>query len=149
MTNIILLIVCSLCGYACGKYLENRVKRTGKFLADLNRYVSLLRVNVEGKQIELSAFNAEFTGNCSEMFREYLINGKLKCDLPKMQREYVETFFSNLSQSSSQELTRHLEYYGAIFQSMDKQFMQKEIANASMYVKLGILFGVMIGIVLM
>lgn len=149
MTNIILLIACSLCGYACGKYLENRIKRKGEFLSDLNRYVTLLKVNVEGKQLELSEFNAQFGSSCSEIFKEYLLDGKLKCTLSKLQRESVEMFFSNLSRSSSQELTKHLEYYGAVFESMDKQFTQKEIAGASMYVKLGILLGVMIGIVLM
>lgn len=149
MTDIIILIACTLCGYACGKYLERRVKNKGVFLADLNRYVSLLKVNIEGRQLELSKFNSEFCRNCSQVFQEYLASSKIKCSLPTAQKESVASFFSNLSCSSSQALTRHLEYYSTVFADMEKQFNDKEMPTLSMYVKLGILLGVMLGIVLM
>lgn len=149
MTNIIILITCSLCGYACGKYLEKRVRNKGAFLTDLCRYASFLKVNVEGRCIELSKFNSEFASSCSEVFRDYLISGKLKCALTSTQKESVSNFFSNLDCASSQELTKHLDHYVAVFDDMSKQFTQKELSSSSMYSKLGVLLGVMLGIVLM
>ena len=149
MIDIIILIACALCGFACGKYLERRVKRKGEFYNDLNRYLTLFKVNVEGRQVELSTFNSEFVANCSNTFREYLQNGKLKCSLSAMQKSDVTNFFDNLNCVSSQELTKHIEYYGALFSAEGKQVSEKEVAKASIYARLGILLGVMVGIVLM
>lgn len=149
MLDIIILIACALCGFACGKFLEKRIKRKGEFYSDLNRYVTLLKVNVEGRQVELSTYDAEFCSNCSTTFREYLQNRKLKCSLSSIQKGDVETFFNNLDCVSSQELSKHIDYYGSAFGAESKQVMDKEVAKSSIYVKLGILLGVMVGIVLM
>ena len=149
MLDIIILIACTLCGFALGKYLERRIKRKGEFYSDLNRYTALLKVNIEGRQVELSTFNSEFASNCSLTFREYLQNRKLKCSLSSVQKNDVKNFFDNLDCASSQELTKHIDYYSTLFAAEGKQVSEKEVAKSSIYVKLGILLGVMVGIVLM
>ena len=148
MLDTIILIACALCGFVCGKFLEKRVKRKGELYSDLCRYVTLLKVNVEGRQVELSTFDTEFATNCSPTFREYLQNRKFKCSLTNAQKNEVTSFFDNMDCVSSQELRKHIEYYATLFES-SRQEVEKDVARSSIYVKLGILLGVMIGIVLM
>ena len=149
MSNIIILIACTLCGFACGKYIEKRIKRKGEFYNDLTRYVMLLKINVEGRKLEISRFNEEFSSQCSAIFADYLLDGKIKCSLNAMQKGNVTKFFDNLSCASSEELDKHIEYYSAVLGSDAKQVNEGEVAKASVYVKLGVLFGMMVGIVLM
>lgn len=148
MLNIIILIACSLCGFICGKYLEKRVKRKGEFYSDLLRYITLLKVNVEGRQVELDSFNEEFCKTCSDSFCNYLQEGKLRCAISSSQKSSIVTFFDNIGCVTSQELIRHIDYYKAVFET-DSKAITQEVAKASIYTKLGILLGVMVGIVLM
>ena len=149
MVDIIILIACTLCGFVCGKYVEKRIKRKGEFFADLTRYVMLLKINVEGRKLELSKFNEEFSTQCSPVFADYLRDGKIRCSLNAMQKSNVTKFFDNISCASSEELEKHIEYYSALLNADAKQVTEKEVAKASVYVKLGVLFGMMVGIVLM
>lgn len=148
MLDIIILIACALCGFACGKYLEKRIKRTGAFYSDLQRYVALLKVNVEGRQVALSDFDEDFCQSCSEPFAQYVLEGKIKCALTSAQKGNVTAFFDNLGCISSQELIRHIDYYKVVFES-DAKRVSDDVAKAFIYTKLGILLGVMVGIVLM
>ena len=148
MIDIVILIACATCGYACGKFLEKRVKRKGEFYSDLNRYLSLFKLNIEGRQIELSKFNEEFCANSSSVFREYIQNSKIKCSVTSVQKENINAFFNNLNCVSSRELAKHIEYYSNVFATDNKQ-IESEVSKSSIYVKLGILLGVMVGIVLM
>ena len=148
MLDIIILITCALCGFVCGKYLEKRVRRKGEFYSDLQRYITLLKVNVEGKQVELDAFNEEFCNGCSDAFRHYVYEGKVKCAFSRSQKSNVAAFFDNIGCVSSQELIRHIDYYKAVFEA-DAKKITDEVNKASIYSKLGILLGVMVGIVLM
>ena len=148
MFGIIILLACTLCGFACGKYLEKRTRRKGMFYSDLQRYITLLRSNIEGKQVELCVFNEEFCKNSSETFRQYIDEGKVKCSLTSLQKSNVEGFFNNLGCVNSQELLRHIDYYKVVFES-DAKKISEEVSKASIYAKLGILLGVMVGIVLM
>ena len=148
MIDIIILIACTLCGFACGKYLEKRIKRKGEFFSDLTRYVMLLKINVEGRKVELPRFNEEFCTQCSEVFAEFLHEGKIRCSLNALQKNNVSKFFENLSCASSEELAKHIDYYSALLAADAKQVAEGEVAKASVYVKLGILFGMMVGIVL-
>ena len=148
MLDIIILIACSLCGFACGKYLEKRTKRKGQFYSDLQRYVTLLKANVEGKQVELNVFNEEFCQSSSDTFRQYVEDGKIRCSLSSAQKSNVIAFFDNIGCASSQDLFRHIDYYKVVFES-DAKKISDDVNKASIYTKLGILLGVMVGIVLM
>ena len=148
MLDIIILITCALCGFVCGKYLEKRTRRKGEFYSDLQRYVTLLKVNIEGKQVELDSFNEEFCENCSEPFSQYVLEGKIKGTFSSQQKDNVVAFFDNIGCISSQELIRHIDYYKTVFEA-DAKKISEEVSRSSIYTKLGILLGVMIGIVLM
>ena len=149
MTNIIIFIACTLCGFACGKYLEKRIKRKGEFYSDLTRYVMLLKINIDGRKLELSRFNEEFAEQCSPVFAEFIRDGKVKFGLNSQQKGNVTRFFDNLSCASSEELDKHIEYCSTLISADAKQVAEGEVAKASVYVKLGVLFGMMVGIVLM
>ena len=149
MIDIIILIACTLCGFACGKYLEKRIKRKGEFYGDLTRSVMLLKINVDGRKLELARFNEEFVEQCSPQFAGYLSDGKIRCGLSAVQKNNVTKFFDNLSCASSDELSKHIEYYTGLLNADAKQVTEGEVAKVSIYVKLGVLFGLMVGIVLM
>ena len=148
MLDIIILILCTLCGFACGKFLEKRIKRKGEFYTDLLRYVTLFKLNVEGKLIELATFNEQFCQNCSASFAQYIQEGKIKCAFTSLQKGNITSFFNNTGCVSSEELIRHIDYYKAVFETDAKQ-ISEQVAKSSIYTKLGILLGVMVGIVLM
>ena len=148
MINIIILIACTLCGFALGKYIERRVKHKGEFYNDLVRYLTLLKINVEGRKLELPDFNADFAKQCSSNFAEFMRTGKLKCSLNSLQKSNLNKFFDNLSCASSSELYKHIEYCVGVIGNDAKQ-IENEVAKASVYVKLGLLLGLMVGIVFM
>lgn len=149
MIDIIILVACTLCGYAVGKYIEKRFKRKGEFYNDLTRYARMLKANVQGRRVELPRFDEEFCTQCSQIFADFLHDGRIKCSLNSVQKANVSKFFENLSCASSDELSRHIDYYGEVLGSDAKQVNETEVAKASVYVKLGVLFGIMVGIVLM
>ena len=148
MIDIIILIACTLCGFACGKYLEKRVKRKGEFYSDLVRYLTLLKINVEGRKLEIARFNEEYTSQCSQVFADYLRDGRVRFSLNSLQKSNIGKFFDNLSCASSTELNKHIEYCVGVLGTDAKQ-VESEVAKASVYVKLGLLLGLMVGIVLM
>lgn len=147
MIDIIIILACSMCGFALGKCALIRVKCKSEFYDDLERYLTLLKINIEGRQVELSVFDRDFATNCSNIFAEYLATRKLKCSVSSIQRNNLNNFFSNLDCSCSQQLTKHLECYNMIFTS-DISVARDEAKKGSIYPKLGILLGVMVGIIL-
>ena len=148
MTNIILLLACSLCGFAIGKYIEKRTKRKGEFYSDLSRYVALMKINIKGRKVELPRFNAEFCVGCSRVFADFITDNELKCTLKQSQKNNIIQFFENLSCATSEALEKHIEYYAEIF-SADSKEITKEVASASIYSKLGLLLGMIVGILLL
>lgn len=148
MLDIIIIICCVVGGFAIGKYIENRINEKGKFFQDAARYTATLKENVSGRQLELAKFNAEFCKNSSKSFGEYLASGKIKHRLSKSQKDSLTAFFDNLNCASSQELIQHLDYYGRLIGDEAKNIQDKEVAKSSIYSKLGMLLGAMLGILL-
>lgn len=148
MIDIIIVICCSLLGFVIGKYIERRIRTRGEFYCDLQKYLSMLKTNIEGRQLELEHFNDDFCCRCSEVFREYLKNDKIKCRLTSIQRSDVANFFQNLGCVNTMELNKHIDYYSVLFASEGKLINEGEVTKATLYPKLGILLGVMIGILL-
>lgn len=148
MTDIIIVICCILGGFAVGKFIENQFRSKGRFYQDLTRYLSLLKDNIRGRQLELDKFNAAFASTCSRPFCDYLTSGKFHLKLNKSQRDHVEAFFNNLNCTSSQALIEHIEYYGKILSDEAKFVWDNEVVKSSIYTKLGMLLGAMLGILL-
>ena len=148
MLDIIIIICCVLGGFAIGKYIENRINEKGKFFQDATRYTAALKENVNGRQLELAKFNAEFCKSSSKAFGEYLVSGKIRMRLSKAQKDALTALFANLNCASSQELIQHLDYYGRLICDEAKNIQDKEVAKSSIYSKLGMLLGAMLGILL-
>lgn len=148
MIDIIIIICCVFSGFALGKFIENKICEKGKFYKDITRYVASLKDNVSGRQLELYKFNDEFAKSCCRPFAEYLYTGKLKLALKKTQKENITAFFDNLDCASSQALIQHLDYQGKILIDDGKEVLDKEVMKASIYSKLGMLLGAMLGILL-
>lgn len=144
MTRIILLICCILCGFLIGRYLQKQVQAKNQMYLDLLKYIAALKLNVNGRQVELERFNADFCVNCSGAFCSVLQQIKyphLKAD----KRKTVQDFFANLNCASGNQLLQHLEFYEAQLRPDAEQCAQAA-AKSSVYVKIGILLGAMVGI---
>ena len=148
MTDIVILIACSLCGFACGRLVEKRCLRRAEFVADLDKYVALFRANIEGRQIEKELFDREFCQNCSDVFREYMQTGKLRCKLSSAFQKDLDIFWNGLSCVNTDELKKNVDFFANIV-SQELKKIQQDKGKLSVYTKLGILLGVTVGIVLM
>ncbi len=148
MIDIVVLIACTLCGYLCGKYIEKRILDKNNFYQDLRKYISLLKENVAGKQLELDKFNRNFSENCSKVFAEYLNDNKLKCKVGAAQRKNLEEFFGNLVCVSSEQLSNHIEFFEKVLSEDIKFVKEQEVAKSSVYSKVGALIGAIVGILL-
>ena len=80
------------------------------------------------------------------MFACYILHGELKVRLSKTQKENLTGFFDNLDCVSSQSFIEHINYYSKIFECDAKNVLQGEVMKASIYGKLGMLLGAMLGI---
>lgn len=148
MIDIIIIVCCVLGGFALGKCFERGITDKGKFYQDATRYAASLKENVIGRQLEIAKFNEDFCETCSKSFAEYIADGKLRVRLTKLQKDNLSAFFNNLDCSSSQALIQHLDYHGKLLADETKNILDKEVAKASIYSKLGMLLGAMLGILL-
>lgn len=133
-------------GYAIGKYFQRRAYDKGKFYQDLTAYLTLMKDNVTGRQLEMMAFNHEFAKSSCQSFADYIVNGELKIGLSKAQKENLIAFFGNLDCVSSQVLVDHINYHGKILTDDAQTVLQKEVVRSSIYSKIGMLLGAMLGI---
>lgn len=148
MINIICVVCCILTGFAVGKFIEKTVGDKDKFYNDLMLYISELKENVSGRQLELAKFNQEFAKKSSRYFSDFIESGRICVKLSKVQKRNILTFFENLDCSSSQVLIEHINHCSAVLADDAKYVAQNEIAKASIYSKLGMLLGAMLGILL-
>ena len=147
MTDIVVILACSLCGFAIGKFLERLICGKAAFFSDVNRYLTLFVVNIDGRQLEIDAFNKDFKTSCGSAFAEYLDGGKMRLKLSQSEKKELKSFFDDLSAVSSQDLKKQIECHKAFFAVREKIYSE-QASKASVYSKLGILLGVMVGIVL-
>lgn len=145
MLDIIILICCTLIGFALGKLFEKKICAKGRFYQDLTAYIVLLRDNVVGRQLELSSFNESFVQNCGEAFGVYLLKSELQVRLDKAKRKNLEAFFNGMDCISSSALIEHINYYGKVF-SEDAKSAREDAAKSSIYPKIGMLLGAILGI---
>lgn len=148
MIDIIVVTICSVGGFLLGKYMEKRAVSKGDFYKDLVKYVDLFKLNVNGRQVEIDKFNTDFSASCSPAFYKRLVSGELSVNLKPMQKRDIDNFFAGLNCSSSQELLKHLDYYGVIFSDEYSSIFNADVKRATLWSKLGILLGVMAGILL-
>lgn len=127
-----------------GVYLKKRAVKKSELFSDIVRYCSALQLNVTGKQLELAAFDAEFAKNCSAPFCEALTQ-KNYSYCSALQKKRLDDFFSNLDCVGGDALLEHLRFFQKQFEA---DFSESAAAakKASLYVKLGLLLGVMVGI---
>ncbi len=147
MIDIVVLVACTLCGYVIGKYFEKQIRIKSAFFFDVNKYLSLFEVNIDGRQLEIDEFNKEFAENCSAAFLEYLGSGKTKCRLSTIEKKELKLLFDSFEAVSSQELKKQISFQRYFFTEQNNRYSE-QASKASIYPKLGILLGVMVGIVL-
>ncbi len=127
-----------------GKYFQKRVKNRSDLYADVSRYIAELKLNVTGKQTEISKFNEEFLQRCSKAFSEFFSEQK-SFALSTAGKKQLQKFFADLDCISGEQLLQHLNFYEKQFEVQVKDSVD-ELKKSSMYVKLGLLLGAMIGI---
>lgn len=145
MTGILVLICCILCGFCVGLFLQRRQTEQVAFLTDLTNYLSLLRVNVDGKRLPLPQFDSQFCQRAGESFKQYLCGNK-SVPLSATDGKIVASFFDGLKCNTGAELVRHIEYYQQVFAQVSARYLQNAEKQRGMYIKLGVLLGAMIGV---
>lgn len=126
--------------------MEKRILAKGKFYQDLTTYISLLKENVYGRQLELSVFDNEFAKSSGKAFADYILSRRLSVKLSRLQKDNLTSFFDNLDCISSQALIEHINYYGKILAEDAQKVLQSDVVRSSICSKLGMLLGAMIGI---
>lgn len=148
MTDIIIVLCCILAGFLVGLFLKKTATKRRDIFFDAVKYSSALRLNVVGRQQEMQLFNAAFTQNCSEAFAVYLTESKLPPFFPKRQTALLAEFFGNLDCVSGEQLLSHLSFYQPQLDDSLKEF-EAAAKKSTVYVKLGLLVGAMVGILFM
>lgn len=143
----IIIVVCCMCvGLLVGRFVKAQYVQKRVFFADLCRYIAEFTNNINGRQIELGAFDDNYSAKCSDVFAQYLCDGKL----PKLSAEdksAVGDFFAQLNGATSSDLLIHLQSNSVLFG--EKLDVAKSDADKSaVYPKLGVLLGLMVGILL-
>lgn len=144
MIRIIAFVCCVVGGFAFGLHLKKRAVQKNNLYADLVRYCVALQLNVCGKQLELGTFNADFCQSCSAPFCEAL-QQKTYCYCSALQKKGLSDFFANLDCVGGGALLEHLKFFQKQFET-DLSEASASAKKASIYVKLGLLLGVMAGI---
>ena len=144
MTDIILLLCTTLAGFLLGLYLQKRVARQTEMWNDLARYITSLKLNVTGRQKELADFNAEFLSGCGATFSDCLVKQKYP-KVSAQQKKRLDDFFASLDCAGSEQLLQNLDYYAKQFES-DVKDSGDALKKSSIYLKLGLLLGAMLGI---
>ena len=144
MIHIILLLCCILCGFLLGRFLQKQVLCKNQLYLDLTKYIAALKLNVGGRQLQLDKFNADFTQNCSGVFQTALNQKKLPRLKPD-KRKTLQDFFAGLNCASSSQLLQNLEFYEAQIRP-DAEEAAQDAKKSSVYVKIGLLVGAMVGI---
>lgn len=148
MTNIIILFASISCGFCIGRHLEKREKAKGLFFEHLIKYVSLLKTNIKSRRVELSKFNCEFSLSCSEHFGDYILLAKIPTFIGKNQQQLLLDFSQSLVANNSQELINNLDYYEQLVIA-ENNSISNSYRNRSVFSKLGVLVGVIVGILFM
>lgn len=147
MTDIIILFCCSLCGFLIGKVFSRQLVDKENFVVDVACYCSAVKQNVTGKQLEIAQLNAVFAQNCNTIFAKYLMDGTSKVPLPIRQKQQLKSFFDNLVCATSTQLLSHCDTFQMVFDDWVK-VARFNVANCKVFVKLGFLLGLMLGILL-
>ncbi len=144
MINIILLLCCIFVGFLLGIVARKQVVARAELFADAVKYVGLFKLNVGGKRLEVAQFNARFLSDCSESFGRYL-EKRESCRMSAQHKKHLQEFFDNLDCTSGEAVIQHLDFYEKIFRE-DWDACRASATKSSLYVKLGLLIGAMIGI---
>lgn len=145
MIDIIVFLICTLCGYVIGKYIERQVRAKAAFFADASRYVSLFGINIDGRQLDVTAFNKEFVENCSESFANFLQIRNAPWRLSNAEKQQLRWIYEGLGAMSSDELKKQLDFRSVFIAEQNKKYSE-QASKASVYPKLGVLLGAMAGI---
>lgn len=144
MINIILSICCILMGLLLGIAVKKQIVARAEVFSDAVKYAELFKLNVTGKRLEVAQFNANFLQECSKPFRAYFTD-KDCCRLSAQQRKHLKDFFDNLDCINGEALLQHLNFCQSVLQD-DLSICKDAAAKSSLFVKLGLLLGVMVGI---
>lgn len=125
-----------------GKYCKRRLTERHAALCDAARYAQALKVNVEGRQQQMTQFTEQFCMTASQPFCN-VVQGKYGC-LKGTEKAVVAEFFAKTQYSSAEELSYTLSEYGERLRALAEEARIQ--AEKTVYPKVGLLLGAMAGI---
>lgn len=158
MNGIFIAVLCSFCGFLLGTAFAKRGKERELYYRDAAKLCSGLIDNISYKADKISSVldkieidSAALKKNISE-YKAYLGGKELilspNC-LTKNETVRVKEFFSCLGRTDGETQIGELKRSESEFRQIYSEIKEKNDKQGSMYIKLGMLFGLLIGILLL
>ncbi|MCM1043841.1 MAG: stage III sporulation protein AB [Corallococcus sp.] len=144
MTDIVILILTGITGFLVGKHLENKLTKRERVFGELCAFCDSMANNIKSEKIALNDFIDMYQKKSSDEFSK-VIKGASPI-LAKHENEKVAEFLDGIKTSNTDFCLRHIERYSEIF----KSFLEKQLAEANskrnVYIKVGVLMGIAVGL---
>ncbi len=157
MNSIFIAVLSSFCGFLLGLSLSNRGREREAYYRDVTKLCSGLIDNISYKadkilsvldNIEINS--AALKKNISE-YKAYLKGDELSISsncLTKVETARVKEFFSRLGRTDGETQIGELKRTESEFKHKYGEIKEKNDKQGNMYIKLGLLFGLLVGILL-
>ncbi len=155
---LILIGLCTYVGYGFAKYYINRAL----FWKEMNLLLEKLKLEINFTKEKLGLIFVSFETKSKELKK--LINNFLSCLEQKIfseeklfekikilkteEKDTIGQFFKSLGHFDVSGQTKQIEGFQKAFNSFEKQCDEEKKKYASLYVKLGIIVGALIGLIL-
>ncbi len=157
MNSIFIAVLSSFCGFMLGLAMSKRDKERENYYCESMKLCSWLIDNISYKADRLASIleSVEIASpflkkNISE-YKAYLGGAALTVSsgcLTKCEAAQVKEFFSRLGRSDGETQIGELKRYESQFGSKYRELKEKNDRYGNMYIKLGLLFGLLVGILL-
>ena len=157
MNRIFIAVLSSFCGFMIGLALTRRGKEREQYYRDAVKFCSQLINNISYKSDKISGVidctevsSAALKKNLSE-YKAYIAGGEFvfsnNC-LTKGEALSIKEFFTQLGRYDGETQINELRRRESEFKQKHCDLKEKNDKYGNMYIKLGLLFGLLVGILL-
>ena len=157
-----IVAICSYMGFALSKYYINRKK----FFVELNLFLNSMNLDISFNQEKLEILLEKNIQSINLKELKTLINNYLSCLkqkqsvegeklfdgitlLKKGEKEYLLNFFKGLGRFDCENQAKEFEKYFKVIESSIEETSKEAYKYSSLYIKLGIIFGLFLSLILL
>ena len=157
MNSIFIAVLSSFCGFMIGLALARRGKEREQYYRDAVKFCSYLINNISYKAdriagvIDCAEVNSAALKKNLQEYKAYIAGGEFvfsdNC-LTKSEASSVKEFFTQLGRYDGETQLNELRRRESEFKQKHCELKEKNDQQGNMYIKLGLLFGLLVGILL-